>query len=78
MTNTISSTRTADVATFPNRRSVPRLIGAVLMEQKDEWAAATRRNFSHEPMVKIHCAGRPKMSLPRPPTVRGPEFLRAT
>ena len=41
------------VSIFPNRASVIRLIGSVLMEQQDEWTSSERRYLSLESMKSL-------------------------
>ena len=56
------------IGIFPNVRAVLRVVGAILLEQDDEWAVAERRYFSVESMKRL--------STPPVPTTE-PELLMA-
>ena len=45
--------RTEVVGTFPNEAAITRLIGAILMEQSDEWAVQRGRYMSLETMAPV-------------------------
>ena len=53
--------RTHVVGIFPNADAALRWIGAVLLEQPEEWMAS-RRYFSQESMAKLHTRPQPTAS----------------
>jgi transposase-like protein len=57
--------RTRVVGVFPDRPSVFRLVGSLLLEQDEEWRAS-RRYFSQESMAALLDPGQELDALPVP------------
>jgi len=51
------------VSIFPNRSSLLRLIGSILIEQQDEWLAAEKRYMSLDSMQKLNQSPQAKTAL---------------
>lgn len=54
------------VGIFPDRASIVRLVGAVLAEQNDEWAVASRRYLSVESLAKALADPEPEEAAETP------------
>ena len=51
--------RTRVVGIFPNDATIIRLVGALLLEQQEEWQLDGRRAFSEVSMAKVDTSSEP-------------------
>jgi putative transposase len=68
--------RTDVVGIFPGREAIIRLVGAVLMEQNDEWTEA-RRYMGLEVLAKIGGTGAPIPATATPEEVNAIQAISA-
>jgi transposase-like protein len=54
--------RTEVVGTFPNEDAIVRLLGAIVLEQNDEWAVQRARYMTLETITRV--SDHPVLSLP--------------
>jgi transposase-like protein len=60
--NDESNRRTQVVRIFPNEAAIIRLVGAIILEQNDEWAVQRARYMTLETIAPM--SDEPKVSLP--------------
>jgi putative transposase len=57
--NKESKRRTRVVGIFPSDAAIIRLVGALLLEQKEKWQLDGRRGFSEQSMAKLDSSSEP-------------------
>jgi putative transposase len=66
--------RTEAVVIFPNENAIVRLIGAILLEQNDEWVVQRARYMTLETIAPLRMI-RPSAFRPSPADLAGPRQL---
>jgi len=61
------------VGIFPNEQAITRLIGAMLMEQSEEWAVQRARDMTLEPKVRAAKPWHPSAMIPSSCRWQSPE-----